>query len=185
MRFLLGFLFGLLVRPIFRILGVFIVLALVSGIVLNAGHTTANTPHGDNAQIVRAVDGDTVIAQTGGRQERVRVLGIDTPETVKPNTAVQRCGPEASARAKSWVRTHPNVTLTRDPAAPNRDRYHRLLRYVQPTDGTRDLSTVQVAAGLARIATYGQHLTKLQDLRRAQTHAKNTHRGLWGTTCAH
>lgn len=102
---------------------------------------------------------------------------------MKPGTPVQKCGPEASTRAKSWVKAHPTVKLVRDPAAPNRDKYQRLLRYVEPTDGSRDLSTVQVAAGLARVKAYGEHLSKLPALQAAQRRAKTAHRGLWGT-CA-
>jgi micrococcal nuclease len=184
MRFFAGFLTALFFRPLVRLLGVLIVLALISGVVLNAGQGTAGALHRDQATIVRAVDGDTIIARIDGHQERVRVLGIDTPETVKPNSPVQRCGPEASARAKAWVKAHPAVTLARDPAAPNRDRYSRLLRYVQPTDGSRDLSEVQVAAGLARVKAYGEDLERLPDLQAAQRRAKAGHRGLWGTGCA-
>lgn len=179
MRFLTGFLLRSIVR-----------LALLTAVVL-AGITVARSATdevtaalgADRARIVRAVDGDTLLVRIGGREERVRVLGIDTPETDKPGGAVERCGPEASARAKSWATAHRTVTLQRDPAAPGQDRYGRLLRYVQPKTG-RDLSTVQVAAGLARVAAYGQDLRKLDDLRAAQRRAKKANRGLWGTSCS-
>ena len=134
--------------------------------------------------IERAVDGDTLVATVGGRRERIRLLGIDTPESVKPGAPVQRCGPEASARAKAWVRKHRQVKLVKDPAAPDEDRYGRLLRYAEPTDGSRDLSTVQVAAGLARVESYGQDLDRLPDLRHAQARARRADRGVWGSGCA-
>src|SRR5215471_7815923 len=52
------------------------------------------------ATVVRVVDGDTVILRLGGADQRVRLIGIDTPETVKPGTPVQCWGPEASAHTK-------------------------------------------------------------------------------------
>lgn len=134
--------------------------------------------------IERAVDGDTLAATVNGRPRRIRLLGIDTPESVKPNAPVDRCGREASARAKAWVKKHRQVKLVKDPAAPDEDQYGRLLRYVEPTDGSRDLSTVQAAAGLARVKSYGQDLKRLPELRRAQSRARQADRGLWGTGCA-
>jgi micrococcal nuclease len=134
--------------------------------------------------VERAVDGDTVVARINGRLRRVRVLGIDSPESVKPNSAVQPCGRAASRRAKAWVAKHRSVRLERDPAAPDEDRYGRLLRYVEPIDGTRDLSTVQVTAGLARVKAYGEDLERLPELRRAQSRARSADRGLWGGDCS-
>lgn len=133
--------------------------------------------------IDRVVDGDTVVATVGGERRRIRVLGIDTPETVKQGTPVQRCGPESSARARSWVRRHPQVRLVADPAAPDEDRYGRLLRYLEPTDGSADLSTTLVASGLARVKAYGQDLERLPELRSAQRRARRAGRGLWGSGC--
>lgn len=183
MRFLSGFLLGLLLQPILRLFWSVVALLLIATVVMNALGQTTPARAAERATIVRAVDGDTLLVRTAGAQERVRVLGIDTPETVKPDTAVQRCGPEASARAKAWATAHRIVTLARDPAAPNRDRYSRLLRYVRPTDDGRDLSMVQVAAGLARVKAYGQDLEQLPALKAAERRAKTAHRGLWGTSC--
>ncbi len=134
----------------------------------------------DTVAVIRAVDGDTIIATVERTDERIRVLGIDSPESVKPNAPVECFGPQASRNAKSWVRTHPRVVLRTDPAAPDRDRYGRLLRYVEPTGGGRDLSIVQVAGGYARVAAYGQKLSKLDRLSAAQRTARRHDRGLWG-----
>ena len=59
--------------------------------------------HPARATVERVVDGDTVDLRFASGRERVRLLGIDTPETVKPNTPVQCFGPEASARAKALL----------------------------------------------------------------------------------
>lgn len=138
---------------------------------------------GAQARVMRAIDWDTLLVRSDGRFERVRILGVDTPETVKPGSAVQVCGSSASAMAKVWARRHPRVRLVADRAAPDRDRYGRLLRYVDPRDGSPDLSSVQTSAGLARTNDYGQHLDRLDDLRAAQQQAKRAGCGLWGTGC--
>ncbi|MGX6448994.1 thermonuclease family protein [Patulibacter sp. S7RM1-6] len=137
---------------------------------------------GDEAvRVIRVVDGDTLLVRTEDGRERVRVLGIDTPETKKEGTPVQCFGPEATRSAERWVREQRSrVTLARDEAAPDRDGYGRLLRYVRPADGGRDLSTVQVAGGYARVAAYGQDLEELGALRRAERKARRTDLGRWG-----
>jgi micrococcal nuclease len=77
--------------------------------------------------VVRAVDGDTIIVRSGGRIEDVRLLGIDTPETVDPRRPVGCYGPEASAYTKHLVTGRP-VTLRYDREL--HDRYGRFLAYV-------------------------------------------------------
>lgn len=136
------------------------------------------------ATVERAVDGDTLVVRVDGARVRVRVLGIDTPETVKPDTPPQPCGAEASAGARAWVAAHRQVRLRADRAAPDEDRFGRLLRWIDPVDGSRDLSTVQVGDGLARVAAYGQDLSRLPALDRAQSRARGARRGLWGGACA-
>ncbi|WP_210491763.1 thermonuclease family protein [Patulibacter sp. SYSU D01012] len=132
-------------------------------------------------RVVRVVDGDTLLVRTDDGRERVRVLGIDTPETRKEGTPVQCFGPEATRSARRWVdEQRSRVTLARDDAAPDRDGFGRLLRYVRPTRGGRDLSTVQVSGGYARVAAYGQDLEELGALRRAERAARRADRGRWG-----
>ena len=140
----------------------------------------SNNASADTVAVIRAVDGDTIIATVDRTDERIRVLGINSPESVNPNAPVECFGPQASRNAKSWVRLHPRVVLRTDRAAPDRDRYGRLLRYVEPTGGGHDLSTVQLARGYARVAVYGQNLTKLDGFNAAQRMAKRNDRGLWG-----
>jgi micrococcal nuclease len=77
--------------------------------------------------VVRAVDGDTIIVRSGGRVEDVRLLGIDTPETVDPRRPVGCYGPEASAFTKRLV-TGRTVILRYDREL--HDRYGRVLAYV-------------------------------------------------------
>lgn len=87
-----------------------------------------------NATVVRVVDGDTIIVSSEGEQERVRLIGINTPESVDPSRPVMCFGKEASARMKQVLKAGTQVQLRRDVEA--RDRYERLLAYVyRASDG--------------------------------------------------
>src|SRR6476661_3307680 len=81
------------------------------------------------------VDGDTIAVNMNGKTEKVRFIGIDTPETHKPNTPVQCYGPAAAAFTKNTIGSQ-RVRLVSDSLSTDRDRYDRLLRYVYLADGT-------------------------------------------------
>src|ERR1700760_2349312 len=77
------------------------------------------------------VDGDTIAVNMNGKVETIRFVGIDTPETHKPNTPVECYGPNAAAETKRLINSGGNkVRLASDPDSTNRDRYNRLLRYI-------------------------------------------------------
>jgi micrococcal nuclease len=82
------------------------------------------------------VDGDTIAVNMNGTVETIRFIGVDTPETHKPNTPVQCYGPEAAAYTKAQIGKFGKVRLQADPLDTNRDVYGRLLRYVYLPDGT-------------------------------------------------
>lgn len=85
--------------------------------------------------VTKVVDGDTIEVNMNGKIEKIRMIGLDTPETKKPDAPVQCYGPEASEFA---IRTlaGKSVRLEADTKSDNRDRYDRLLRYVYLQDGT-------------------------------------------------
>ncbi|HEY5442426.1 MAG TPA: thermonuclease family protein, partial [Candidatus Saccharimonadales bacterium] len=83
----------------------------------------------------RFIDGDTIIVNMNGHTEKIRFIGVDTPETHKPNTPVQCYGPAAAAFTKSTI-GHSRVRLVSDSLSTDRDRYGRLLRYVYLPNGT-------------------------------------------------
>ena len=85
-------------------------------------------------RVVQFNDGDTIAVDMNGSVETIRFIGIDTPETHKPNTPVQCYGPEASDYTKKLIGNQ-KVRLVADPINTNRDRYGRLLRYVYLPDG--------------------------------------------------
>ncbi|MFN8016836.1 MAG: thermonuclease family protein [Acidimicrobiales bacterium] len=131
------------------------------------------------ATVVRAVDGDTIDVRLGGATERVRLLGIDTPETVKPDTPVQCFGPEASARTKHLLPPGTVVVLQRDQEA--RDRYGRLLAYVTRRRDGLFVNRALVADGYARTLSIEPNTAHRPDLAAAEATARGAGRGLWGS----
>jgi len=136
------------------------------------GHVPARIP----ATIVDAVDGDTVLARLRrGRVEKVRLLGVDTPEVVDPRKPVQCFGHEASAYTASRLLGR-DVTLELD--AEPRDKYGRLLAYVL-VDGHR-FDDELLARGYARLLVIPPNGAHARAMLRAELDARAARRGLWG-----
>lgn len=124
------------------------------------------------------VDGDTVVVDMNGSPETIRFIGVDTPETHKPNTPVQCYGPEAAAYTKSLIGNQ-RVRLSSDPLDTNRDRYGRLLRYVYLPDGTLvDEVLIQKGYGFAYL---GFPFDKSKQFAADQENAKTAKLGLWAS----
>jgi micrococcal nuclease len=139
----------------------------------------ASTTNGA-AVVDHVVDGDTVVVRIAGHDETVRLIGIDTPETKKPNSPVECHGPEASARTAELLPSGTPVRLERDVEA--RDTYDRLLAYVFRADGVF-VNLALVAEGFARtllIEPNDAYATRFADAARS---AAAEDRGLWGA-CA-
>ncbi|EMW6107817.1 thermonuclease family protein [Enterococcus faecalis] len=129
------------------------------------------------AEFVRHVDGDTTVLRIDGKEQKVRFLLIDTPETVKPNTKVQPYGLEASKRTKELLSTASEITFEYD-KGDKTDRYGRSLGYIF-VDGTL-LQKTLVGEGLARVAYVKEPNTKyLEELKKAQEQAKSQLIGIW------
>ena len=112
--------------------------------------------HGTTARIVRVVDGDTIQLTSG---EKVRYVGMNTPETVDPRRPVQCFGHEASARNKELVEGQ-TVKLVRD--VSETDKYGRLLRYVYLLDGTF-INLKLVQEGYAEVETIAPNVAHVHD----------------------
>jgi micrococcal nuclease len=129
------------------------------------------------ARVVRVVDGDTILVARDGGTDRVRYIGIDTPETVKPGTPVQCFGHRASAENDRLVSGRAvRLVVGEEP----RDRYGRLLAYVYRAADGRFVNEELVRDGYARTLTippndrYAGRFAALQDA------AREAGRGLWG-----
>ncbi len=137
------------------------------------------------AMIVRVIDGDTVEARldTEARLVKIRLLGINTPESVDPRRPVQCFGKEASTFLRALVEGK-RVALLEDPQADDRDKYGRLLRNLVMEEGT-DVNATLVANGYAQ-AYLSFPLMKVRktQITVLQEEAKAASRGLWNpTTC--
>ena len=93
-----------------------------------------NNESTDTYQVKNVVDGDTIEITRYGKSEKVRLIGVDTPETLDPRKTVQCFGKEASDFSKSSL-SQKVVRLEFDPNVGERDKYNRLLAYVW-VDGT-------------------------------------------------
>lgn len=129
--------------------------------------------------IAHYVDGDTIAVNMNGSVETVRFIGVDTPETHKPNTPVQCYGPEAAAFTKQQIGRFGKVRLQADPLDTNRDVYGRLLRYVYLPDGTlMDERLIQEGYGFAYLDF---PFTKKAQFSADEKAAQAVKKGLWAT----
>jgi micrococcal nuclease len=139
-----------------------------------------NLPQGN---VVKVVDGDTVDVQLNGQTVRLRLIGLNTPETVDPRRPVECFGKEASAHAKQLLNGQ-TVYLENDPSQQERDQYGRLLRYVWLTDG-RLFNLQMIAEGYAYEYTYDLPYKYQSAFKSAQKNASSNNLGLWSPqTCS-
>jgi micrococcal nuclease len=146
---------------------------------------TTSTAPGVAARVTRVVDGDTLKASVAGRTETVRVIGLDTPESVKPGTPVECFALRASAEAGRLLPVGAAIRLESDPTQAKRDRYGRLLAHVWLADGTL-YAEQMIRGGFGIHYIYGGVPSiNARQLAAAQDEARTAQRGLWSpTTCA-
>lgn len=130
-------------------------------------------------KVTKVIDGDTLdVKLRSKKKERVRVIGIDTPEVYGGTECM---GPEASANAKKLFPKDTKVKLFSDTTQDLKDKYDRILRYVQRIKGKKDLGKLQLKAGLARVYVYDKTpFKRVKDYRKAEKSAKNKDLGIWG-----
>jgi micrococcal nuclease len=126
--------------------------------------------------VTRVVDGDTIHVALGGRDEKVRYIGVDTPESVKPGTPVQCFAKRASAYNARLVAGE-RVRLVLD--AERRDRYGRLLAYVYRERDGLFVNAALVRGGYATPLTIPPNVAHEQQFRRLAAAARRRGRGLW------
>jgi len=127
--------------------------------------------------VTSVIDGDTLKVQFGPKIETIRVIGIDTPETVHPSQPVECFGREASAYATALLASTV-VTLVTDKTQGTRDKYDRRLGYITLADG-RDFGAVMIAEGFAFEYTYDGVYEQQARYQRAEREAREEGRGLW------
>jgi micrococcal nuclease len=156
--------------------------ALLAAIALAAvGPVAAGTaaPPPERVLVTDVVDGDTIKVLRGRRQETVRLIGVDTPETGRPDTVVQFYGPEASLFTRRSL-LEKRVRLEFEPPdrpGGSRDKYHRLLAYVFIEDN-RNFNLMLVEEGYGRAYTLYPFQYE-QAFRKAEQAAQAAGRGIW------
>ena len=144
--------------------------------------TTAKATQVKQYKVVKVVDGDTLDVSINGKTEAIRLIGINTPETVDPRKPVECFGKEASNKAKELL-AGKTVGLQNDPTQGERDKYGRLLRYVTLADGT-SFNKLMISQGYAYEYTYNKPYKYQAEYKQAQKTASANKKGLWAdTTC--
>jgi micrococcal nuclease len=159
-----------------RLLAILLVLALAAG---GWWWARPSAPPPAEATVVRVVDGDTVYVQAGSRSYDIRLLGIDTPETVDPRRPVGCYGPEASAYTKHLL-TGRRVRLVYDREL--HDKYGRWLAYIYlERPGRPDLfvNARLITAGYARTLSIPPNTAHASELAALERNAALAGRGLW------
>jgi micrococcal nuclease len=140
---------------------------------------------GSPAVVISVVDGDTIHARIGGKDKKVRIIGLDSPESQKPGTQVECFATEASAAAKRLLPKGSHVILQPDPTQDTRDRFGRLLAHVILANGTL-FAEEMIRQGYAVHYVYdGVPSIYADRLAAAQRDAESAEAGLWSAdTCS-
>jgi micrococcal nuclease len=164
------------VKTVRRLLPVLIALAVAVGLVLQQREEGAPLPP-SHATVIRVVDGDTIVVRLGdGREEHVRYIGIDTPESVKPGTPVECFAKEASDANARLVEGR-RVRLVRD--VSERDRFGRILAYVYRDSDDLFVNEALVRGGYALAKEYRPDTRFATRLAAVMDEARSAAKGLW------
>lgn len=128
-------------------------------------------------RVINVEDGDTITVDMDNQKERVRFIGVDTPEVKDPRKPVQCYGKAASNFTKQLIGNN-SVRLEADPQNTNRDRYNRLLRYVYLPDNT--LVNAEIIKQGYGFAYTSFPFSKKEQFKQFQDDARQTNKGLWG-----
>ncbi len=149
-------------------------------LILLASCANAQQPSGSTdsatATVLKVIDGDTIVLKLQNRTETVRLLGVDTPETVHPNEPIECFGPEASAFSKATLKTGAVVKLVRD--VEPRDRFQRLLVYLYLLDGTF-FNQLLIEQGFARTLSIEPNTAFAAQFASLESSARDRRVGLW------
>jgi len=155
----------------------FIVILLFARKHFEGQEPTTSVPHSriQNVLVKRVIDGDTIIVSMGEKEKvRLRLIGIDTPETVHPRKPVQPFGKEASHFTK---RSLEGRWIELELETQTHDRYGRLLAHVWLNGQHFNLKLVEV--GLARVMTVGPNRKYEQVLGQVEQEARRRRIGMW------
>ena len=163
-------------------------------VVIGEGYTAPVSPQKpqttntfEEVTVTRVVDGDTIVVNRNGQEQKLRMILVDTSETVHPNKPVQYYGKEASNFTKSQL-TGKTVYLQKD--VSDTDRYGRLLRYVWLSRPTTDNPTkyeivnnmynaILIKDGYGQLVTVPPDVKYVDIFKELNEQARNQNKGLW------
>jgi micrococcal nuclease len=142
-------------------------------------HKNQGDQNGDHKyyEVSNVVDGDTIDVIIDGEEERIRMIGVDTPETKDPRTTVECFGKEASQKTKEEL-SGKEVRLEFDETQGKRGHYGRLLAYVLLKDGT-NFNKSLIKQGYAHEYTYNIPYKYQEEFKQAEDYARENEKGLW------
>ena len=128
-------------------------------------------------EVVRVVDGDTIVIKENGEEKTIRLIGVDTPETKHPRKPVECFGQEATQYTKDFLQ-EPFALIETDDSQGEQDRYGRMLAYVYAPNGEM-LNYRLIADGYAQEYTYQSAYEYQPEFQEAQNWAQQNSYGLW------
>lgn len=150
---------------------------------LTSASGPADAPGRIHGRVVRVADGDTITVRTrAGERVKVRLLGIDAPESTTLRRGHAECGGrQAKALMQRLAAEHPAVTLVSDPSQDDVDRYGRHLAYVVPTGGGTSFQERVLQAGWAQVYVFRKSSppARTSRFRAAADRARGDRRGVW------
>lgn len=156
----------------------------IKGAEINNPNLSPTTPpdvisdYDKQAVVKKVVDGDTVTVIINGSDETIRIIGINSPESVDPRKSVECFGIKASSKAKEML-SNQKVKLEKDESQGERDKYGRLLRYVWLDKEAIDFGAYMIQEGFAYEYTYNTPYKYQTKYRELQKEAEKNKKGLW------
>jgi micrococcal nuclease len=140
--------------------------------------SVATNVAGEKALVTRVIDGDTIEVKINENVEKIRLIGIDTPETVSPNVGVECFGHEASNKAKADL-VNKSVILVSDDSQGDKDKYGRLLRYIYLEGQAVSYNEQLILGGFAEEYTYDEEYELYDRFADAELEAILEGKGMW------
>jgi len=158
------------------IIGILVVIAATITSINSDTVSNENLDLIQNNQVTKVIDGDTFEVYIDGKIEKVRMIGINTPETVDPRRPVQCYGKEASNKLKELIEGK-IIKLDPDHTQDNYDRYNRALRYVYLDD--ININQKMIQEGYAFEYTYKKPYKFQSEFKQSEKEAQDKDLGLW------
>ena len=153
------------------------IIRLCTVLLIFVGCTQQTDSAANTGIVVEVIDGDTLDLFIAGHRLRVRLIGIDTPETKHPSKPIQCFGPEATAFTESLLQRGTEIRIERDNEA--RDTYDRLLVYLYRTSDNMFINLELVLQGYADVLTIEPNIAYLDKFVAASRDAHLSNRGMW------